>query len=187
MSVRPTGPVADLSWLFHDARATAGAHPAAPATRPSLVGAATPASTPAREATVAGQPDDDVEATHPAAPPPAHRAALYPEAPVVVVLTWDDGARMAVYGRTRYGRNPAPASGAVAVAVRDETLSLSKEHFEIGGDTAGAWVTDLHSTNGTVLVRDGHRIPLTPGLPTTLRPGDGLELGDRRLTVGASR
>ena len=46
-------------------------------------------------------------------PPPAQRAALYPDAPVLAVLTWDDGTRMAVYGHTVYGRNPAAEDGAV--------------------------------------------------------------------------
>lgn len=122
----------------------------------------------------------------PAVPPPAQRAALYPDAPVLAQLTWDDGTPMAVYGRTRYGRNPAAADGAVTVAVRDETLSLSKTHFEIGSDEQGPWIIDHHSTNGTVLVRDGGRHPLVAGMRTTLRDGDRLELGDRAVTVGLS-
>jgi hypothetical protein len=129
----------------------------------------------------------DLDATRLVVPPPAQRAALYAEAPVLAVLTWEDGSRMAVYGRTLYGRNPAGEPGAVAIAVRDETLSLSKTHFEIGGDAHGAWVLDRHSTNGTTLVRDGARIPLTPGVRTPLRPDDSLELGDRRVIVGAQR
>lgn len=130
-------------------------------------------------------PADDLDATRTVVPPPAQRAPLYDGAPVISVLTWDDGSRMAVYGRTLYGRNPAGEAGAVAIAVRDETLSLSKTHFEIGGDSATAWIVDRHSTNGTTLVRDGGRFPLAPGVRTTLRPGDALEFGDRRLTVGA--
>ncbi|WP_164861827.1 FHA domain-containing protein, partial [Microbacterium sp. CPCC 204701] len=129
---------------------------------------------------------EDVERTRVAAavPPPAQRAALYPDAPVLAVLTWDDGTRMAVYGRTLYGRNPAGEAGAVTVAVRDETLSLSKTHFEVGSDERGPWIVDRHSTNGTVLVRDGGRLPLVPGVRTTLRDGDRLDLGDRSTTVG---
>ena len=119
-----------------------------------------------------------------AVPPPAQRAALYPGAPVLAVLTWDDGTRMAVYGRTLYGRNPAGEPGAVTVAVRDETLSLSKTHFELGSDERGPWIVDRHSTNGTLLVRDGSRHPLVPGVRTMLRDADRLELGDRSTTVG---
>ncbi len=163
------------------------APPSAPAaaapTAPSGVGAGAAASVPAAPALAS---DDDLDSTRIAVPPPAQRAALYEEAPVFAVLTWDDGARMAVYGRTLYGRNPASEDGAVAVAVRDETLSLSKTHFEVGGDASGAWIVDRHSTNGTTLVRDGVRIPLVAGVRTVLRPGDVLEFGDRRVTVGAA-
>ncbi len=120
----------------------------------------------------------------PASAPPAERLAVPADAPMLAVLTWDDGARMAVYGRTLYGRNPAPEPGTASIPVRDETLSLSKTHFEIGGDATGTWIADRHSTNGTVLVRDGGRHPLVAGLPTALRPGDRLELGDRSADVG---
>jgi hypothetical protein len=107
-------------------------------------------------------------------------------APVIAVLTWDDGTCMAVYGRTVYGRDPVNDGGAVAIPIRDETLSLSKTHFEIGGDTAAVWIVDRHSTNGTTLVRDGGRIPLIPGIRTTIRPSDSLEVGDRRVLLGGS-
>lgn len=105
--------------------------------------------------------------------------------PVLAVLTWDDGSRTAVYGPTLCGRNPAVEWGVSCLPVRDETLTISKTHFEIGGDASGAWIADRHSTNGTVLVRDGGRHPLVAGLPTSLRPGDRLELGDRTAIVGA--
>ncbi|MBW9094888.1 FHA domain-containing protein, partial [Microbacterium jejuense] len=160
----------------------------APVPAPALASApvVVPAATAAPAVVPAANPADDLEATRMAVAPPAQRAALYPDAPVIAVLTWDDGTRMAVYGRTLYGRNPAGEAGAVAIAVRDETLSLSKTHFEIGGDPAAAWIVDRHSTNGTILVRDGARIPLVAGVRTHLRAGDRLEFGDRAVTVGAA-
>jgi len=105
-------------------------------------------------------------------------------APVLAVLMWDDGSPMAVYERTVCGRNPAQEDGLVARALRDETLSLSKTHFEIGGGPAGAWIIDRFSRNGTTLVRDGERIGLAAGLPAPLREGDRLEFGDRSAIVG---
>lgn len=143
---------------------------------------AIPVTPPTRPILVA---TDDTRSA-PIVPPPAERAALFDDAPVLAVLTWDDGTRMAVYGRTRYGRNPAVEPGIVSVPVRDETLSLSKTHFEIGGDPSGVWVADRHSTNGTVLVRDGGRHPLLPGVATAVRLGDRLELGDRAVIVGGA-
>jgi uncharacterized RDD family membrane protein YckC len=155
------------------------------AVAPAAPAPAAPLATPGVSSPAAAAPDDDLDSTRIVVPPPAQRAPLYDGAPVIAVLTWDDGARMAVYGRTLYGRNPANEQGAVAIAVRDETLSLSKTHFEVGGDSTGAWILDRHSTNGTTLVRDGGRIPLVPGVRTNLRAGDGLEFGDRRVTVSA--
>ncbi|MDR7191164.1 putative RDD family membrane protein YckC [Microbacterium sp. BE35] len=184
-----TGVIADVPWITHEPGPTRAAgsfpsvtmpFPAATTTEP--LGATATAST-----VVPASAEEDVESTRIVVPPPAQRAALYDGAPVLAVLTWDDGTRMAVYGRTLYGRNPASGDGAVAIPVRDETLSLSKTHFEVGGDTAGAWIADRHSTNGTTLVRDGGRIPLTPGVRTNLRDGDTLEFGDRRVTVGLER
>lgn len=104
----------------------------------------------------------------------------------VAVLTWDTGEQVAVYGRTVFGRDPFGGPCATVV-VRDETLSLSKTHFEVGGDDTGAWLADRWSRNGTVLVRGGTRTTLRPGERIELRVGDQLELGDRRATVsGAS-
>lgn len=137
-------------------------------------------------ASVSAIVDDDLDSTLVApsrSASVAARPALDPDARAIAVLTWDDGGRMAVYGRTLYGRNPAAEEGAVSVAVRDETLSLSKTHFEIGCDDSGAWIVDRHSTNGTILVRDGMRHPLLPGRQTNVRPGDRLEFGDRSATV----
>lgn len=101
-----------------------------------------------------------------------------------LVFTWDDGTKAAVSRRTIFGRNPAPEEGAIIVAVRDETLSLSKTHFEAGAQARGGWVMDRHSTNGTMLVRDGHRIACVPGERVEVRLGDALEIGDRIVTIG---
>ncbi|WP_426185550.1 RDD family protein [Microbacterium sp. TWP3-1-2b2] len=101
-----------------------------------------------------------------------------------LVFTWDDGTRVTVSQRTLFGRNPAPEEGAVAVIVRDETLSLSKTHFEAAAEASGGWVKDRHSTNGTVIVRDGERIPCTPGEVMRIRLGDAIEIGDRIVTIG---
>ncbi|QOC26635.1 RDD family protein [Microbacterium hominis] len=102
-------------------------------------------------------------------------------------LVWDDGTRQAVYGRTLFGRNPAPETGAMVSAVRDETLSLSKTHFElVPADDRSVWVVDRHSTNGVVLRRGvggADAQPLVPGERTRVRSGDVLEFGDRQVTI----
>lgn len=176
-----TGMIASVPGITLDPEVAAvAARPPAPPAPP-----AAPPSAAAATAVAASAPDDEIDATRSVASvrPPAERAALYAGAPVLAVLNWDDGSSMAVYGRTFYGRNPSADEGAVAVALRDETLSLSKTHFEIGGAPGEAWVADRHSTNGTVLVRDGGRHTLAPESRTPLRAGDRLEFGDRSVTV----
>ncbi|WP_314856857.1 FHA domain-containing protein, partial [uncultured Microbacterium sp.] len=102
----------------------------------------------------------------------------------VARLVWDDGARQALYGRTLFGRNPAPETGAMVSPVRDETLSLSKTHFElVPGDDRSLWVIDRHSTNGVVIRRGAQSEAVVPGERTRVRMGDVLEFGDRRLTI----
>ena len=150
--------------------AAAPAVPPAPAAPPAPAQAA-----PAHSAVSDQAPSDDlgdVEDTRISIP--GHR----------LVFTWDDGTRVTVSQRTLFGRNPAPEDGAVAVIVRDETLSLSKTHFEAAAEASGGWVKDRHSTNGTVIVRDGERIPCTPGEAVRVRLGDAIEIGDRIVTIG---
>lgn len=101
-----------------------------------------------------------------------------------LVFTWDDGTRVAVSRRTVFGRNPAPEDGAAVVSVRDETLSLSKTHFEAAAEASGGWVLDRHSTNGMILVRDGQRIACPAGQRVAVRLGDAIEIGDRIVTIG---
>lgn len=99
-------------------------------------------------------------------------------------LVWDDGTRQALYGRTLFGRNPAPETGAMISPVRDETLSLSKTHFElIPDDDRAVWVVDRHSTNGVAVRRGDDLLPLQPGERTRVRAGDVLVFGDRQVSV----
>ncbi|WP_206477155.1 RDD family protein [Microbacterium sp. KRD172] len=155
-------------------------NPVAPAAPPAAPHQAPVADQPAAHQPPADQPaadavsDDlgDVEDTRISIP--GHR----------LVFTWDDGTRVTVSQRTLFGRNPAPEDGAVAVNVRDETLSLSKTHFEAAAEASGGWIKDRHSTNGTVIVRDGERIPCTPGEAVRVRLGDAIEIGDRIVTIG---
>lgn len=119
-----------------------------------------------------GIEDEDIESTRISVP--GHR----------LVFTWDDGQRATVSGRTVFGRNPEEPGEATNVAVRDETRSLSKTHFEAGANTQGGWVMDRQSTNGTTIVRDGVRIACPPGQRVLVRLGDALEIGDRIVTIG---
>lgn len=149
---------------------------AAPTSAPPVAAAApTPAPAPAPAASAAlvdSGDEDDIEATRISIP--GHR----------LVFTWDDGQRVPVSGRTVFGRNPEREPGAIVIAVRDETLSLSKTHFEAAAEPTGGWIMDRRSTNGTVVVREGVRIACPPGQRIPVRLGDAIEIGDRIVTIG---
>lgn len=147
--------------------------PPAPPVRPSAPAPAAPTPAAPTPAAAAAVPvDDDLEETRISIP--GHR----------LVFTWDDGTRVPVSRRTVFGRNPAPEEGVVVVPVRDETLSLSKTHFEAAAETSGGWILDRHSTNGLTLVREGQRISCPAGQRVPIKLGDVIEIGDRVVMVG---
>jgi pSer/pThr/pTyr-binding forkhead associated (FHA) protein len=57
---------------------------------------------------------------------------------------------------------------------------VSRTHVEVVAEDWQIVVTDLNSTNGTVLVRPGAlgRQQLAPGEPVTVQLGSVIELGD---------
>lgn len=165
------GMIAFVPGVTQDAPPQRAAAPAAPAA-PIPPVPPLPAVAPAPAVPVPVTEDDDVEDTRISIP--GHR----------LVFTWDDGTRVSVSRRTIFGRNPAPEADAVVVPVRDETLSLSKTHFEAAAEASGGWILDRHSTNGTVLVRDGQRFACPPGERMRVRLGDVIEIGDRVVTIG---
>lgn len=164
--------------------ASAPAPAAAPLSPPSWA----PASVPAHRRIPRTLPVD-VISTVPGVPHrdgrPASAESVAP--PIIAILGWDDGTRHIVYEPTLFGRGPGQQPGRRSTAVRDETLSLSKTHFEIGIDDDGTWVVDRHSLNGVVVVRGGQPQRLVPGRRARIWSGDVLELGDRRLRVESAR
>ncbi len=105
----------------------------------------------------------------------------------LATMVWDDGTRQAVYGTTLFGRNPTPETGVHVAPIRDETLSLSKTHFEIGAEDGRLFALDRHSTNGVVVRRGAQRQTLVAGQRTPIHAGDVLEMGDRHVTVEVAR
>ena len=57
---------------------------------------------------------------------------------------------------------------------------ISRAHLEVAPDGWQIVVTDLNSTNGTILVRPGggDRQQLAPGKPVPVQVGSVIELGD---------
>lgn len=111
---------------------------------------------------------------------------LEPAAVVTVTLELESGARHVVDGPALVGRNPQAASGAGVILVRvdDPTRSVSKNHAELGVDSAGLWLTDRGSTNGTVVSAPGRSPQVAePGARVRVPMGSTIHVGDRRIVV----
>jgi pSer/pThr/pTyr-binding forkhead associated (FHA) protein len=81
-------------------------------------------------------------------------------------------------GRVSEYRLPAQAPYSLTVGRSGDVVidhpSLSREHVRIEGDEQGLWVSDLVSTNGTLL----GRVPCLPGEVMRWSPGITLLLGE---------
>lgn len=152
------------------------------ADRPPLRGHAVPAGPvePPQPRRPAEDPDDARDRHEP--PPPE------PLSPAVAILAFGDGSRVAVDQVVLVGRAPTPRNRPSGrpprtVAVTSPQLAVSATHLEVrpgtGPDEGRAVVTDLGSTNGTVLAPpDSDPEELTPGVGARLEPGAVVHLGD---------
>jgi len=65
------------------------------------------------------------------------------------------------------------------VSVPSPQQDISRTHAEVRAEGEDVLVTDLQSTNGVLVSRDGERARrLHPGEPTVVRPGELVDLGD---------
>jgi hypothetical protein len=102
--------------------------------------------------------------------------------PVLALLRASDGAEAAVDRTVLVGRAPAQSVGAGArlLTVPSPEQDISRTHLQVTPDGWRVLVTDLHSTNGTLLLPPGssERRLLTPGEPVAVELGSMLELAD---------
>lgn len=126
------------------------------------------------------------------AAPPSEPADLtlpgpLPGAGGVAMLELDQGSVLRLDRAWVIGRDPvAPAErpDAIPFVVADAGRSISKTHLAVGPADGGAWVVDLHSTNGVVVSQPG-------GTPQRIGPGGAIVVaigtvvtyGDRTLVV----
>lgn len=94
-----------------------------------------------------------------------------------------DVDRPIVIGRAPEARRFSTTEQPRLVTVPSPHLEISSAHLEVrpgtGADEGSALVTDLSSTNGTVLVQPGLAPEdLEPGVPVRLVPGAVIDLGD---------
>ncbi|MFT4123749.1 MAG: hypothetical protein QM635_07955 [Microbacteriaceae bacterium] len=95
-------------------------------------------------------------------------------APAVIVLD-----RPAIVGRRPSGAGRQPDIPARLVRVSSPRRLVSAAHLELHQLVAAVRVTDLHSTNGSVLVLPGEPArPLTPGEPVDVGAGALVDIGD---------
>lgn len=104
--------------------------------------------------------------------------------PVLAVLRSSDGSAAEVDRAVLVGRAPSGqrsnARAPKLMTVPSPGHDISRTHLEIAPEGWSVVVTDLHSTNGTILIRpDGaERQPLPAGESVPVQLGSVLELGD---------
>ena len=100
------------------------------------------------------------------------------------VLRASDGSTAEVDRPVLIGRAPSPARSSSRsprlMTVPSANHDISRTHLEVAPQGWQIVVTDLNSTNGTVLVRQGavDRQQLVPGEPVPVQLGSVIELGD---------
>ncbi|WGL53170.1 FHA domain-containing protein [Nocardioides sp. BP30] len=173
-----------------------GAVPAEPA-EPEPAAPAEPAAGPHDDhdgLTRAGAPDAGLLPPPPGIP--GQQAAPAVTAYPVAKLEFSHGERVDVDRVVIIGRAPEAGRFSLAeqpllVTVPSPHQEISSTHIEIrpgsGVDHGAAVVTDLGSTNGTVVVQPGlGPEELRPGVPVQLMPGALIDLGDG-LTIRVSQ
>jgi hypothetical protein len=104
-------------------------------------------------------------------------------APVLAVLRASNGATVDVVGSVLVGRAPASDRARVPdpalLTVTSPSHDISRTHLEVFASGWDVGVTDLHSTNGTVLVAPDASIrTMDPGETAIVELGTSLELAD---------
>lgn len=177
--VTPAAPATPVTPAAPAAPVTPAA-PVAPAAAPAAPAPSTPAA-PAASAPTA--------APAPAAPAPVAPAAapVAPplSAPTGFALRLESGESIRIDGAVLLGRNPDAAMhpGARAIPLPDDTRSLSKTHMLVRAVAGGLEVVDLHSTNGSGLLRGGIEMAMPAGTVVAVTAGDTIRLGDRVFAV----
>lgn len=163
----------------------------APTLQPAPAPAPTPAAAPAPEPRPAAAPAPAPAPTPEPAPQPvpAPQPAPAPVAPPEVVarfgLRFDTGESILITEPVLLGRNPDATEhpGARAIALVDDSRSLSKTHMLVRPVEGGLEIVDCRSTNGSGLIRGGTEYGVAAGTPVQTVDGDMIRLGDRVAAV----
>jgi hypothetical protein len=116
--------------------------------------------------------------------PLGRRVPQFVAGPILAVLRASDGSTAEVDRPVLIGRAPSPDRSSSRsprlMTVPSANHDISRTHLEVAPAGWQIVVTDLNSTNGTVLVRHGavDRQQLAPGEPVPVQLGSVIELGD---------
>jgi FHA domain len=116
--------------------------------------------------------------------PLARKVPQFVAGPILAVLRASDGSTVEVDRPVLIGRAPSAdrssSRSARLMTVASPNYDISRTHLEVAPQDWQVVVTDLNSTNGTVLVRPGavDRQQLAPGEPVLAQLGSVIELGD---------
>lgn len=137
---------------------------------------------PARPVSTAYSPVQPTPAMHSTRQPvPAQPRSVQSE-PGIAQLITSNGAWVDVIGTVIIGRAPSTQPGdinPVLFTVPSPNSDISRTHLKVVASGSDIVVTDLRSTNGTLLVWPGQRpVRMNPGVPVTVEPGTILDLGD---------
>lgn len=164
----------------------AAAGPTAPVSQsaPAVGPDSAPEQAPTLEPVPTPTPTPTPAPTPEPAPTPVPPSGPAPQA-AVFGLVFDSGERIAIDGAVLLGRNPDAAdhAGARAVALADDSRSLSKTHLLVRSVQDGLEITDCGSTNGSGLIRAGTEYAVIAGTPILTTEGDSVRLGDRVAAV----
>lgn len=105
--------------------------------------------------------------------------------PVMAVLRVTDGQEVEIDRSVLIGRSPQASKVSrdelpKLLTVVSPSTDISRTHLQVSPDGWEVVAIDLHSTNGTLLIRPGQPEPepLTPGEAVRIFPGCVLDLGD---------
>ncbi|MCR2811339.1 MULTISPECIES: RDD family protein [unclassified Microbacterium] len=118
-------------------------------------------------------------------PEPVQPPSSQPEPAARFGLRFDSGESIPITAPVLLGRNPDAAQhpGASAIALSDDSKSLSKTHMLVRPVEGGLEIVDCRSTNGSGLIRAGTEYAVAAGTPTMATDGDKIRLGDRVAAV----
>lgn len=129
---------------------------------------------------------------------PSHEPAAVTEPTPAVVASYTfrvgDGEEQELEAPVLIGRNPTrsavPGNAAPTrlVAVASPTLAVSATHLELRREGGAVVVTDVRSTNGSIVVSPrGERTRLRPGQSFVVAPGSAVHIGDDTIvTISAA-